>query len=41
MKGQPMAAPSSPFEMIIIIIDVIVYFLEVPYKVSGFALFYV
>ncbi len=25
-----MAAPSSPFEMIIIIIDGIVYFLEVP-----------
>ena len=30
MKGLPSAAPSSPFKMIIIIVNGIVYFLEVP-----------
>ena len=30
MKGLPTAAPSSPFKMIIIIANGIVYFLEVP-----------
>jgi hypothetical protein len=32
MKGLPTAALSSPFKMIIIIVDGIVYFLEVPVK---------
>ncbi|WP_292843829.1 hypothetical protein, partial [Nostoc sp. NMS8] len=30
MKGLPSAAPSSPLKMIIIIVNGIVYFLEVP-----------